>query len=66
MGVRERVAERRRRMREQGLRPVQVWVPDVRSREFAAEAERQASAVAAADRAHDDQDFVESISATWE
>jgi hypothetical protein len=66
MGVRERVAEHRRRMRERGLRPVQVWVPDVRSRAFADEAKRQASAVAAADRAHDDQRFVESISAPWE
>jgi len=66
MSVRERVAEHRRRMRQQGLRPLQVWVPDVRSHEFADEARRQASVVAAADRVSDDQDFVESISADWE
>ena len=31
----------RERLRRQGLRPVQVWLPDVRSRRFAAEARRQ-------------------------
>jgi len=31
----------RDRLRRQGLRPVQVWLPDVRSRRFAAEARRQ-------------------------
>lgn len=36
----------RSRMRAQGLRLVQLWVPDVRSRSFAAEFKRQALAVA--------------------
>lgn len=49
-------------MRAQGLRPVQIWVPDVRSPDFAAEAHRQAALVAAADRASDDMDFVEAVS----
>ena len=49
-------------MRERGYRPVQVWVPDVRSEAFAAEAHRQSSSLAAADRLGDDQDFVEAIS----
>ncbi|HWS58405.1 MAG TPA: antitoxin MazE-like protein [Actinotalea sp.] len=62
MAVRNRVAEHRRRMRERGYRPVQVWVPDVRSDAFAAEAHRQSARLAAADRAGDDQDFVEAIS----
>ncbi|MGQ0546401.1 MAG: antitoxin MazE family protein [Betaproteobacteria bacterium] len=31
----------RERLRRQGLRPVQVWLPDVRSRRFAAQARRQ-------------------------
>ena len=35
------------RLRAQGLRPIQIWVPDVRSPEFKAEAERQARLVAA-------------------
>ena len=31
----------RERLRRQGLRPVQLWVPDTRSPEFIAEAKRQ-------------------------
>jgi DNA-binding LacI/PurR family transcriptional regulator len=45
--VRKRVQEHRKRLRAQGLRPVQIWVPDVRSPEFEREAHRQAAAVAA-------------------
>ena len=44
-------------------RPVQVWVPDVRSAAFAAEAHREALALADADRHSDDMEFVEAISA---
>jgi hypothetical protein len=66
MSVRDRVAEHRKRMRAQGLRPVQIWIPDVRSADFAAEAHRQAKAVARADKRSDDQDFVDSISDTWD
>ncbi|TXG91162.1 DUF3018 family protein [Rhodococcus rhodnii] len=36
-------------MRERGLRPLQVWVPDVRTPEFAAEARKQSVLVAQAD-----------------
>jgi Protein of unknown function (DUF3018) len=49
-------------MRAQGLRPVQIWVPDVRSPDFAAEAHRQSELVAAADRVNDDMGFVEAVS----
>jgi hypothetical protein len=49
-------------MRERVYRPVQVWVPDVRSERFAAEAHREALALADADRHSDDMDFVEAIS----
>lgn len=65
MAVRDRVTEHRRRLRAQGLRPIQFWVPDVRSPEFAAEARRQALAIAAADRSADDQDFIEAVSVDW-
>jgi len=37
-------------------------VPDVRSEQFAAEAHREALALAEADRNSDDMDFVEAIS----
>ena len=62
MSVRDRVARHRLAMRERGFRQVHMWVPDARTDEFKREAERQALAVAAADRAGDEQDFVEQIS----
>ncbi len=66
MTVRDRVTAHRKRLRAQGLRPVQIWVPDVRGDDFAAEAQRQAKAVARAAAKSDDQDFVEAISAPWD
>ncbi|TFD50620.1 DUF3018 family protein [Cryobacterium frigoriphilum] len=66
MAVRDRVGAHRDRMREQGFRLVQVWVPDVRSESFVAEAHRQSLAVARVDDAGDDQAFVEAVSAPWE
>ena len=64
--TRERVREHRRRLREQGLRPVQIWVPDVRAPEFVAEAHRQSAAVAASEHEADDQAFVDAISVDWD
>ncbi|MFQ5705337.1 MAG: antitoxin MazE-like protein, partial [Gemmatimonadales bacterium] len=29
--TREKVRRHRRRLREQGLRPIQIWVPDIRA-----------------------------------
>lgn len=49
-------------MRDRGYRPLQVWVPDVRSPQFAAEAHQEALALAEADQHSDDMDFVEAIS----
>jgi predicted RNase H-like HicB family nuclease len=37
---RDQVRAHRERLREQGLRPIQIWVPDVRSPAFKAEAHR--------------------------
>jgi hypothetical protein len=59
---RKRVREHRRRLRAQGLRPVQIWVPDVRSPEFTREAHRQAAAVAASSHSNDDQAFIDALS----
>jgi hypothetical protein len=66
MAVRDRVREHRRRMRDRGFRPIQIWVPDVRTEQFAAEARRQSTVVAAAERTSDDQDFVEAVTASWD
>jgi len=60
--VKKRVREHRRRLRAQGLRPVQIWVPDVRSPEFKTEAHRQSAAVAASEQAADDQAFIDAVS----
>ncbi|MHA7300874.1 antitoxin MazE family protein [Pseudarthrobacter raffinosi] len=65
MSVRDRVARHRIAMRERGLRQIQMWVPDARTEEFKREARRQSLAVAASDRAGDDQDFIEEISEDW-
>jgi hypothetical protein len=59
---RRRVREHRARLRAQGLRPIQLWVPDVRAPGFAEEAHRQSRAVAASPDAADDQAFLDSIS----
>lgn len=62
MAVQQRVSEYRRRMRARGYRPIQIWVPDVRTAAFAAQAARESARLAAADHASDDQDFVDAIS----
>jgi hypothetical protein len=59
---RVKVRERRKRLREQGLRPIQIWVPDVRSQAFQAEANRQSLMVAASSHARKDQAFIDAIS----
>jgi len=60
--VRERVRSHRARLRAQGMRPIQIWVPDVRSPAFISEAHRQSAAVAGSTRASDDQAFIDAIS----
>jgi hypothetical protein len=60
--TRDRVRQYRERLRRQGLRPVQIWVPDIRAPEFIAQAHRQSLAIAASEREADDQAFVDAIS----
>lgn len=66
MAVRDRVGQYRHRMRARGYRPVQVWVFDVRTEQFAREASRQAALIARIDRQNDDQAFVEAVSVDWD
>jgi hypothetical protein len=51
MTSREEVQAHRERMRHQGLRAMQIWVPDVRSPAFRVAAHRQSLAVARSARA---------------
>jgi antidote-toxin recognition MazE-like antitoxin len=60
--IRDKVRAHRRHLRQQGLRPIQIWVPDMRSPSFAAEARRQSLAVARSPHASLDQDFIDAIS----
>ena len=59
---RDKVRVHRHRLRRQGLRPIQIWVPDVRSPIFAAEAHRQSLAVANSPQGNEDQEFIEAVS----
>lgn len=62
---RDKVRAHRSRLRKLGLRPVQIWVPDVRTRAFSLAAHRQSLAVAKSAHADGDQAFVDAISA-WD
>jgi hypothetical protein len=60
--ARDKARAYRGRLRQRGLRPIQIWVPDVRSPAFKAEAHRQSHAVAQSPHADEEQDFVDAIS----
>ena len=59
--ARLRVAAHRQRLRQQGMRPIQIWVPDTRSEAFAAAAHAQSHAASASAHADTDQSFIDSI-----
>ena len=59
---RDKVRTHRERLRALGLRPIQIWIPDMRAPAFDREAHRQSAAVAGGSHAADDQAFVDSIS----
>lgn len=58
----DRVAKHRAALRAAGLRPIQIWVPDVRSSAFASAAHRQSLAVAESRQEQADQAFIDEIS----
>jgi hypothetical protein len=59
---REKVRAHRARMRKRGFRLVQMWLPDTRTPEFAAQAHKDSLAIANSPTEADDQAFVDSIS----
>jgi len=59
---RDKVRLHRERLRAQGLRPVQIWVPDVRARSFIAAARKQSRSVATSEYAKIDQRFIDAVS----
>lgn len=60
----DKVRRHRARLRERGLRPLQIWVPDTRAPGFAEEARSQSLAVASSEHAEADQAFIDAISET--
>ena len=60
--ARDKVRAYRERLRRQGLRPIQIWVPDVRSPSFREQAQQQSLAVAKSPHAQADQDFIDAVS----
>ena len=58
---RRKVREHRHRLRAQGMRPIQIWVPDVHSPEFAAEARRQSLLAAQSPEEAEIQAFIDSV-----
>lgn len=59
---RMKVREYRKRLRGRGLRPIQIWVPDIRAPGFRSEAHRQSLAVSASAHVRDDQAFIDAVS----
>jgi hypothetical protein len=53
--LREKVRAHRERLRRRGLRPIQIWVPDVRSPRFVREAHRQSLVVGTESHDRNDQ-----------
>jgi hypothetical protein len=45
-------------LRAQELRPIQIWVPDVRTPAFKSEARRQSAVVGRSPHAQEDQAFI--------
>ncbi len=56
---RDNVRAYREHLRQQGLRPIENWVADVRSPAFKAEVHRQLLAVAQSPHADEDQAFID-------
>ena len=59
---RDKVRAHRERQRRRGLRPLQIWVPDVRSAAFVRDARKQSRLVARSVHDRADQAFVDAIS----
>lgn len=59
---RDKVRAHRARMRKKGMRLIQVWVPDVRTKAFKRQAHLDSLAIANSPHEKDDQAFVDSVS----
>jgi len=60
--IRKRVAGHRSRLREAGLRPIQIWVPDSRRPGFAEECRRQSRLLQSDPAERGALEFIEKVS----
>ena len=63
----EKAAKYRERLRAQGLRPIQIWVPDTRSKTLAEEVRRQSLRVSRKDESDllDELDMAAAQTEDW-
>ena len=59
---RDKVRSHRTWLRAKGLRPVQIWVPDIRTKSFVTAARKQSRAIAKSDHEQADQQFIDYVS----
>jgi Protein of unknown function (DUF3018) len=62
---RDRVRVHREKLRKKGLKPIQFWVPDVKSEEYKANIRRQCVLIANSPQEEEDIAFVQSLIA-WD
>ena len=59
-----RVQKHRASLKARGMRPVQLWVPDTRSADFAAECRRQSALLDAGPQEREILDWIEQVADT--
>ena len=64
LSSREKMQRYRDRLKDAGLRPVQIWVPDTRSKNFAAEVRRQSLLVSTSPGEYEVMDFIDAVADT--
>ena len=65
LSAREAMRSYRARMKERGMRSIQIWVPDTRTQEIADEMRRQSILVSQSQEESDVLEFLENVSA-WD
>ncbi len=64
--TRAKVSAHRARLRALGLRPIQIWVTDTRTTEFAARARAESLRIAQSSLGAEDQAFIDAVFAGFE
>jgi hypothetical protein len=57
----KKMKDYRARLRESGLRSIQIWVPDLRSSRLESQARRQSQLASAAENERESLDFIEAV-----